>query len=309
MSGTRYHNFREGDRSEYLAVYMLSALGLVTEVPRQEDIGFDLICNVAETESGSLAFRHHYAVSVKSASMPNVILEPPDSKEEDPVYSDHYNWLFHLEIPLLLAVVDKNQQKLSMFSTLPAWFVYYEKLKSCGIIELVPRMETEPKQGDVGKPEESSPVEKAGGRNKYTVDLGFPIIEISVGELKDKELLRRRKATLRHAIDLGKLSAGYAAMGIPFFWWFNVTRPGGYDAGVSNPDGFNGGMAWFVATPPDVQQLEKMLRGIAPSLMSAALLFKGNQPQLLAELRGIMRMLPQDAIPRAIQEKLPEIYG
>lgn len=39
-TGTRFHNFREGDRSEYLAVYLLSRLGLVTQVPRQEDIGF-----------------------------------------------------------------------------------------------------------------------------------------------------------------------------------------------------------------------------------------------------------------------------
>src|SRR5206468_1915967 len=87
MSGTRSSNFRSGDRSEYLTVYLLSALGLVTEVPRQEDIGFDLVCNLAEQESGILSFRHHHAVSVKSASKPRVVLDPPESKEKDPNYS------------------------------------------------------------------------------------------------------------------------------------------------------------------------------------------------------------------------------
>jgi hypothetical protein len=45
MSGVRLYNRLQGDRSEYLAVYILSALGLVTQAPRQEDIGFDLVCD------------------------------------------------------------------------------------------------------------------------------------------------------------------------------------------------------------------------------------------------------------------------
>jgi len=91
MSGVRLHNPRQGDRSEYLAVYMLSALGLVTQVPRQEDIGIDLICNLAEQESGIVGFRHHFAVSVKSASTPRAVFVPADSKKDDPKYTDHFN--------------------------------------------------------------------------------------------------------------------------------------------------------------------------------------------------------------------------
>src|SRR5882672_5134928 len=48
MSGVRLYNRRQCETSEYLADHILSALGLVTQVPRQEDIGFDLVCNLAE---------------------------------------------------------------------------------------------------------------------------------------------------------------------------------------------------------------------------------------------------------------------
>lgn len=83
-SPTKLHNPREGDRSEYLAVYLLSRLGLVTQVPRQEDIGIDLFCSLADQESGTLTFGHQFAVSVKSASLPQIILEPPPSEANNP---------------------------------------------------------------------------------------------------------------------------------------------------------------------------------------------------------------------------------
>lgn len=72
-TGTRFYNWREGDRSEYLAVYLLSALGLVTQVPRQEDIGFDLVCNLAEQESGIQSFRHHYLGQMLTGIAPSLM--------------------------------------------------------------------------------------------------------------------------------------------------------------------------------------------------------------------------------------------
>ncbi len=308
-TGGRFYNWREGDRSEYLAVYLLSALGLVTQVPRQEDIGFDLICNVAEQESGILSFRNHYAVSVKSASTPRAVLAPPESKEKDPGYSEHFNWLFHLELPLMLAVVDKKNQTLALHSTLPAWFLFHERLHECGILELVPRDGNDKANPNVDHPKDCGPEPKAGGRRRFEVDLGFPITVLSVQDLADKELLKRKKASLRRAIQLGTESARFAQMGTPYFWWFNVTIPGGYIAGSTNPDGYNGGVAWFVGACRDAHQLGRMMGALAPSLMSAALLFKANRPELLPSLRAAMRLLPGDRVPPEIQKALPEIFA
>lgn len=310
MSGVRLHNPRQGDRSEYLAVYMLSALGLVTQVPRQEDIGIDLICNLAEQESGIVSFRSHFAVSVKSASTPRAVFLPADSKKDDPKYTDHFSWLFHLELPLMLAVVDKEKQELALYSTLPAWFLFHERLGDCGVIELVPRTHNDGSNPGVGRPKDCGAEAKAGGRKRFEVDLGFPITVLTVKELEDKDQLKLKKASLRRAIDLGADSARFAQMGTPYFWWFNVTIPGGYIAGKTNPDGYNGGVAWFVGSCRDASQHGQMMTGLAPGLMSAALLFKqADKPDLLKSLRDAMRLLPGGSVPPEVQKALPEIYS
>jgi hypothetical protein len=308
--GTRLHNFREGDRSEYLAVYLLSAFGLVTQVPRQEDIGFDLICNLADKESGNLSFRQHYAVSVKSASTPSIVLDPPESKVKEADYTSHFDWLFHLELPLMLAVVDKEQQSLSLYSTLPSWFVFYEHRHECGVIELVPRMKAGDTNPDVGHPKDLGSVTTAAGRKHFEVDLGHPIVVVSAPDIHDKALLKKKKESLRKAVELGAQTARFAQMNTPFFWWFNVTRPGGYIFGDTNPDGYNGGVAWWIGTSGDPQLLAQMMAGLAPGLMSAALLFKtNNRIDLLQSLSAALRLLPANSVFPQIQSALPEIYS
>ena len=99
-------------------------------------------------------------------------------------------------------------------------------------------------------------------------------------------------------------------MGIPFFSWFNNTLPSGFVFGRTNPDGFNGGSAWFVQTCNSPEQLNQLLTSLAPGLMSAALLFKGiNRPDLLAALRAAMLLLPAPSVPAELRNALPEIFG
>jgi hypothetical protein len=312
MSGLRLHSYREGDRSEYLAVYLLSRLGLVTQVPRQEDIGFDLICNIADQEEGLLTFNHHYAVTVKSISERgiSVMLAPPKSAAGDPNYTAHTDWLFRLELALMLAVVDRDAQQVSLYSTLPVWFLFHENLANCGVIELIPRMNAEHGNPGVDKPRDVGPHASAAGRRHYVVDLGFPIAVIGSGDLKDNDLLKRKKDSLRVAVDWGMQSARLARAGTPFFWWFNQTLPGGYIRGATNPDGLNGGAAWYAGAFKDPGQLAQNLVGLAPGIMATALYFKGiGRTDLLMSLRDVMRLLPGGSVPREVREGLPEIFA
>jgi len=226
-TGTRHADFRQGDRSEYLAVYILPAVGLVTQVPRQEDIGFDLVCNLSENNQYSdlLSFQYHYAVSVKSASKSKAILAPPKSLQSDKNYTGHFDWLFNFELPLMLAVVNKNKQTLSLYSTLPAWFLYYLNRNEIGIIELVPRMNMKGPNPAVDKPKAIGPDDKAGGRIRFQVDLGFPIAVISVADLQKADLLEEKKLVIQRAIELGAASARFAQTHTPFFWWIIKTHP------------------------------------------------------------------------------------
>ena len=53
---SRYYNWREGDRSELLADFLLSGIGLSTPVRRQDDVGFDFYCTIGDQEKGILTF-------------------------------------------------------------------------------------------------------------------------------------------------------------------------------------------------------------------------------------------------------------
>ncbi|HEV2247229.1 MAG TPA: hypothetical protein VGW37_11310 [Terriglobia bacterium] len=302
-TGTRHPDFRQGDRSEYLAVYILSALGLVTQVPRQEDIGFDLVCNLSEKNQYAdlLSFRYHYAVSVKSASKPRAVLAPPKSMESNKNYTGHFDWLFNLELPLMLAVVNKNKQTLSLYSTLPAWFLFYLNRPEIGIIELVPRMKTQGPNPGVDKPKPVGADGKAGGRIRFQVDLGFPIAVISVVDLHKPALLQEKKKVIQLAVELGAASARFAQTHTPYFWWIIKTQPAG---GILD-------YGWFVQNAPvDQARLIQMMNGLAPGLMSAALLFKrANRPDLLNSLRDSMRLLPGGSVPPEVQKELPEIFN
>jgi hypothetical protein len=279
---------------------MLSALGLVTQVPRQEDIGFDMICNIADQESGVLSFRHHYAVSVKStADDARFVFEPPDSRKGDATYAKHYDWMFNFELPLLLALVDRDKQEVALFSTLPAWFLHYGHKADCGVIELLPRQSTTGENAQVGPPKDCGPDARAAGRKRYEVDLGPPITVIKATDLNDKARLALIKEQLRPAIELGAQTARHAQMHIPVMWWPLRIHPTGgiMEVGIQ------------VGTPViDNDTFVRMLTNLAPGLLTTSFLLKWHRPDLLPQLKAVMRLLPPAAIPQQFRDGLPEIF-
>lgn len=296
MSGTRYFNFRQGDRSEYLATYFLSAIGLVTPVPHQEDIGFDLVCSIADQETGRLTFNYQYLVSVKSLSDPNIDLQPAKSEDGN---LPHITWLFRQELPLLLAVVDKKAQEVRIFSTLPIWFVYFEN-PDCGSLSLVPRV-ADNDTSDVGRPKKGDEVQALPGRYHYTVDLGHPILRASVGNLSNPKELQRIKKHLRYAVDYGRQTALQVQLGVPYFYWFAKTHP----------DGSLPTVGFFANQVPDVKEAQDFTWAhVTPTLISLALLFKSKDEKenLIAVVR-LLRLVPQRHIPEPVREQIPELQN
>jgi len=287
VSGTRMFNFREGDRSEYLATYALSALGLVTPVPRQEDIGFDLICSIADQDTGRLSFNHQYLVSVKSHSTPVVELAP--SKTEDGSFP-HVSWLFRLDLPLLLAVVDKTSQTVKVYSTLPTWFLHFDGCK-CGALRLAPR-KPQDDTADVGKPSQGDELVDHPGYFTYTVDLGHPVLCLSINDLSNKDRRRKSRSRLRTVVSYGRASALFARLGVPFFYWFAGTSPTG---GEPRPA--------YYAKPTSITSSGDVAAGVAPVLSSLALMYKTNQDaSRLRSVKDIITGLPDGSIPPEVQE-------
>ena len=137
MSGVRSYSFREGDRSEYLAQFLLSGIGLCSSIPRQEDIGLDFLCSIADQEAKILSFGYPFMVSVKSLSTPNIELKAPKKPNDQ----SHIQWLFRQDAPIFLGIVDKSEISIRLYSLLPLWFLYYEGGPSCGSLAIKPRLD------------------------------------------------------------------------------------------------------------------------------------------------------------------------
>jgi hypothetical protein len=296
MSGTRYFNFREGDRSEYLATYFFSAIGLVTPVPRQEDIGFDLVCSIADQETGRLTFNHQFLLSIKSLSTPGIELLPAESEDGS---LPHLSWLFRQELPLLLAVVEKETQEIQVFSTLPKWFVYFEN-PDCGAVTLAPRV-AKGQFGDVGRPVKGEEIKGLAGKYHYTVDLGYPILRANVSELKSRSRVKEIKERMRLAVYFGRLTAIHVQLGVPYFYWFARTHI----------DGSEPTAAFFANQVPDVQEAQDFIYGrIAPTLISMAMLYKAKkEADKLQAVIKLLRAVPKESIPDVIRANLPELNG
>ncbi len=69
--GTRLGSFRSGDRSEYMALYFLSRIAFVSQIPHQEDFGVaDFLCCLGKEEDDKVYAENGFFVQVKSNKKP-----------------------------------------------------------------------------------------------------------------------------------------------------------------------------------------------------------------------------------------------
>jgi len=295
MSGSRLFNFRQGDRSEYLAQYLLSGLGLVSPIPRQEDIGFDFVCSVADQEKGSLTFNHQYLISVKSLSSPTIELEPPKDWDDS---LPHIGWLFLLELPLILGVVDKAQSSIALYSTLPVWFIYYEN-PDCGSITLIPRVNSDDAR-NVDRPKRGTPITQKPDTFHYDVDVGHPITILREADLHDGKRIKEIKDRLRLALRFARLTILHTRIGVRHFYWFAETSA---DGSRFNP------AFYYDDLPNDPEIQNRVFKEIAPTLVSLAMLYKSQKnSDLLLATGKLLNQAPASTIPDLIKKHLKEVF-
>ena len=106
MPARRGKNFRSGDLAEQLGLYLLQSVALVAPVPRTEDIGIDVVCTlISEYDQYSYLAEDSFYVQIKSGSVREI------------EYSDvGVQWLTNLKLPLFVAVVDKAETKVSIYT-------------------------------------------------------------------------------------------------------------------------------------------------------------------------------------------------
>ncbi len=224
MSGIRLYNFREGDRSEYLANYLLSGLGLVTAVPRQEDTGFDFYCQLADQEVGHLTFGFPFIIQIKSEGIKCITFGALNSKDWK---AEDIEWLFRLEIPLFIGIISKKKMQLDIYNTSVLNFIFF-KNPNASILELKPRFNDSPE--DVLPPTRELILNwerNKGDGYRYKVDLGKPIITIKNEDIYDKKSLKSKKDMFRNIIFLEQENYLFRKLKVPFLRWTRIIETNG----------------------------------------------------------------------------------
>ncbi len=302
MSGRQVFNWREGDRNEYVASFLLSALGLVTPFPRHEDIGVDFYCALADQEKSVTSFGFPFLVLVKSTAKPVVHLKAPKKyRHQKGVLPDHLSWLFLQEVPLFLALVDKDENSIGLYSLSPLWFLVHdhETCPDCASLRLVPRTKSEG-TAPVEAPRSIGNVTSSPKSHEYEVDLGPPVASFSMEDTANRQTMLRQKNFLRSCIEHEFENLVFARAGLPHFHWITESD--------SEQDGPKAAFHCR-EVPGQSERLRHVYSLLGPALIPLALRYKSDdRKDLLAGLRTLFREIPADTIPPEIRKMLPEIF-
>jgi hypothetical protein len=164
MPGARPRGFRLGDRGELLAGSILSSIAFTVPVPRQEDVGHDLLCTISEPDGQLLRAGPFFTVQVKSDTGAPVFEKPHEIE-----------WIRSQENPFFICIANRDDLAIELFST---WNMLNGILyRKTGRIELVP-----------GDPDaDYEPVTTLEDRSNQLVPLGRPVIRMSMQDAMNEE--------------------------------------------------------------------------------------------------------------------------
>lgn len=295
MSGMRYYNYREGDRSEYLANYLLSGLGLVTGVPRQEDIGFDFYCQIADQELGNLSFGYPFIVQVKSESADRISY---GNAEHDKWSPDNLNWLQRQEIPLLFGFINKKKMWIDLYNCSVLRFIFVENPNPT-IIEFVPRSSI--RKDKIDRPIKSEIVGWPSGKGdgfSYKVDLGDPIISFGNDDLFNKAKLRTIKGVLRNLVTMEQQNILFSKLHLPHFNW---------TLEVITNEGFH--HAWYHNWSGNPTNVDRQISAMGPGLVSLGIHLRAcGREDLVAGIIPLLRVIPKEFVPDELIARFPDLF-
>ena len=165
MPAKRGKNFRSGDLAEQLGIYLLQSVALVAPIPRTEDVGIDVVCTlISDYNQFSYLAEDSFYVQVKSNGVKEI------------EYSDiEVDWLTNLKLPFFIAVVDKLETKVSLYTCKRLYDAIAVK-KDRSSIRLILADNEADNVFDFVEEKETD------------IYLGIPIVEWSILDLMNKEL-------------------------------------------------------------------------------------------------------------------------
>lgn len=296
MAG-RHNNFRQGDRSELLADYLLSGIGITTPIRRQDDTGFDFYCSISDQEKGVLTFGFPYIIQIKSKTSNNIITYGTENQKE---WASHQvEWLFRNELPLLFGLVDKATQSIEIYDCSSFYFSRINS-KLPALIQFIPRAGDDIQ--DIRRPEEKdipnwSRDDSIG--KSYKVDIGNPIITLCNNDFDDNETIKSKKKLLREAISIQSITINFSKLKLPYLNWI-----------VNNTTNISltGGWAFYIIK--DSTGTRFVCNNNAEALISIGIhsIVEQNE-ELISSIKKLLSIISQEKIPVLIKKEFPQLFS
>lgn len=193
MPGARPRSYRFGDNAELLAEFILNCLAFTTRVPRQEDIGHDFLCSLAERDDLLLRAGPFFTVQVKS-NHESIVFEKPYETD----------WIRKQDNPFFVCVATRNNLTIELFST---WNMHNGFLyRKADRIVLVPG----------GPNDEFQPPETEKDRSEQRIPLGKPFLRIAAGDVMDEDNVNSYRMIMRDWVELDRENIVNRAAGM--YW-------------------------------------------------------------------------------------------
>lgn len=249
-------SYRSGNRAEYFAQYVLSALGVASPVIRQEDIGIDFHCMLSRKEGKNLHFDSSYAVQVGAIGSKMFRYGVGGKKKKLKHKPYETAWLFSQSIPLFLATVDHKTLTIRLYTTSPMWITYYSAGSPAEVV-LIPDAQHDP-SNQVLQPDLLP--EGFGNRRTYHVPLFKPVDELDLTTFTEKQLEPARMA-LRKAIATERKNLRYRDLGVHFVEWLLNIVPN--DASQQYEIGH-----WYAWNATPGQNVDRQLESLLPIIIA-----------------------------------------
>jgi len=296
MPGSLWSPFREGNRSEYLAQYFLSALGVSVNVPHPEDIGIDFYCALAQESGKRLTFHSPFAVQVGSYGTKEFCYG--GYTDEGVWRKEQLDWLFSQDLPVFICTIGKENLSFQLYSTSAMWPMRYE-YGDVSEVQLVPDATHD--LFKESREEVPAYAGKGGDGCIHRIPLGPPIVALRIEDLKG-DLVNKARLALGKAAQAEMLNLTYRRLNAHFAQWLLDV--------VSNDDSGARKLGYFYAWNSEPgRNTPEQLKALAPIVVALAHNLKWQKRyEELALLRGIFELIPKDYLPEFLKENIPEVF-
>jgi len=210
-------NLRDGDMAEYLAQFMLSNLGASILTPRPEDHGFDFHCTINAARRDEFPeFRDSFYLQAKLG-------DPKEIEVGGNTGIGHWrrgqiHRVLNMDIPLLMGFIDIAQHQITIFQTSARWMLYYGLITQRRPFKIIFRPSMSISEPKSRKARGVKPTQEHDGQ-RWTVDLGPPLLRFRLRELRDDKVIAAIKRTLTDYITMERKSAAHRIMCTQWALW------------------------------------------------------------------------------------------